>query len=301
VFPEVVMAAERIVMLAPAKVNLYLEVGDVRPDGYHEVTTILQALDERVADTLVMERSTSLSVLCQPDIGVAAESNLVTRAIRALSQATGCEPCLSVLVTKRIPDGAGLGGGSSDAAAALVGACRLWDVDPSAPEVSQVARSLGADVPFFLTGGTALFVERGDVRARQVPTPELHLVVVNPGVSTATAEVYRAYDRLGRPQSPGAQVALDAFASGAVGLVAAGLFNGLTAAAQTVSPLTAHVRAALASTDGVRGVLLSGSGSSVFGICDDAGGAERVAAEMAEQGWWVRATASSDRGVRAVG
>lgn len=295
------MAAERIVMLAPAKVNLYLEVGGIRPDGYHEVTTVLQALDDRIADTLVIERSASLSVVCEPDIGVPAESNLVTRAIRALAQAVSREPQLSVAVTKRIPDGAGLGGGSSNAAAALVGACRLWDIDPSAPEVAEVARILGADVPFFLSGGTALFVERGDVLARQLPTPELHLVVANPGVPTATVEVYRAYDRMERPQSTGTQGALDAFASGKVGFVAASLFNGLTAAAQTVSPLTAHVLATLASTDGVRGVLLSGSGSSAFGICDDAGGAERVAAEIAEQGWWVRATAASDRGVRAIG
>ncbi len=295
------MASDRIVMLAPAKVNLYLEVGGIRPDGYHEVTTVLQALDDRIADTLVIETSASLRVICEPDIGVPAESNLVTRAIRALAHAVGREPQLSVVVNKQIPEGAGLGGGSSDAAAALVGACALWGVDPSAPEVARVARSIGTDVPFFLMGGTALFGERGDVLVRHLPTPELHLVVANPGVPIATAEVYRAYDRLGRPESPGAQAALDAFASGRIGFVAAGLFNGLTAAAQTVSPLTAHVLATLASTDGVRGVLLSGSGSSVFGICDDAGGAERVAAEIAEQGWWVRATASSDRGVRAVG
>jgi len=295
------MAAGRVVMLAPAKVNLYLEVGGIRPDGYHEVTTVLQALDDRVVDTVVIERSASLSVACEPDIGVPVESNLVTRAIRGLARVVGREPHLSVVVTKRIPDGAGLGGGSSDAAAALVGACMLWDVDPAAPEVSGVARTLGADVPFFLTGGTALFRERGDVLTKRLPTPRLHLVVVNPGVPAATAEVYRAYDRLERPQSPGVLAALDAFAGGEVGFVAAGLFNGLTTAAQTVSPLTAHVLATLASTDGVRGALISGSGSSVFGICDSAVGAGRVAEEIAEQGWWVRATAASDRGVRAIG
>lgn len=288
-------------MLAPAKVNLYLEVGGIRPDGYHEVTTVLQALDERVADTLVMERSASLRVVCEPDIGVPPESNLVTRAISALAQAVGREPHLSVALSKRIPEGAGLGGGSSDAAAALVGASRLWGIDPSAPEVIKVARILGADVPFFLEGGTALFTERGDVLARRLPTPELHLVVANPGVPSPTAAVYQAYDRLGHVQNRGVQGALDALASGKVGLVVADLFNGLAAAAQTVSPLTAHVLATLASTDGVRGVLVSGSGSSVFGICDDAGGAERVAAEIARKGWWVRATASSDRGIRAIG
>jgi 4-diphosphocytidyl-2-C-methyl-D-erythritol kinase len=295
------MPAERVVMLAPAKVNLYLEVGGIRPDGYHEVTTVLQALDDRVADTLVLEHPALLSVVCEPDIGVPAESNLVMRAIRALAQAVGLEPRLKVVVGKRIPGGAGLGGGSSDAAAALVGACRLWGIDDLAPEVTEVARSLGADVPFFLSGGTALFGERGDVLARRLPTPELHLVVVNPGVPTSTAEVYRAYDGLEHVQNPGVQGALDAFAGGRVGFVAAGLFNGLTTAAQTVSPFTAHVLATLASTDGVRGVLLSGSGSAAFGICDDAGGAERVAAEIAREGWWVRATASSDRGVRVIG
>lgn len=295
------MDTERIVMLAPAKVNLYLDVGGIRMDGYHEITTVLQALDDRVADTLVIERSTSLAVVCEPDIGVPAKSNLVTRAIRALARVAGREPELSVVVQKRIPDGGGLGGGSSDAAAALVGACRLWGVDPEAPEVAQIACSLGADVPFFLTGGTALFVERGDVLARQLPTPDLHLVVANPGVPTPTAAVYAAYDRLERPRGPGVEATLDAFASGKVGFVATRLFNGLTAAAQAVSPLTTHVLATLASTDGVRGVLVSGSGSSVFGICDDAGGAELAASEAARRGWWAKATASSDRGVRAIG
>ena len=295
------MNAKRVVMLAPAKVNLYLQVGDVRPDGYHEVTTVLQALDDRVADTLEIELAQSLSVVCTPDIGVPAETNLVTRALRALAREVGRAPLLSVVVNKRIPDGAGLGGGSSDAAAALVGACSLWSLDPSAPQVARIARSLGADVPFFLNGGTALYLERGDVLARQLPTPQLHLVVVNPGVPTATAEVYQAYDRLERPEGPGLQVALDAFAAGGVGFVAEGLFNGLSAAAQTVSPRIAHVLATLASTDGVRGVLLSGSGSSVVGICDDAMGAQGVAAQIAGHGWWARATASSDRGVRAIG
>ncbi|HZL03850.1 MAG TPA: hypothetical protein VFE45_00265 [Coriobacteriia bacterium] len=154
---------------------------------------------------------------------------------------------------------------------------------------------------FFLTGGTALFVERGDVLVERLPTPELHLVLANPGVPASTAEVYALYDRLGHPKGPGVQTALDGFAGGTVGFVVAGLFNGLSAAAQQVSPEIAHVLATLASTDGVRGVLVSGSGSSVFGICDDAAAAERAAGEAARRGWWAQATASSDRGVHAIG
>jgi len=295
------MDAERIVMLAPAKVNLFLEVGDVRADGYHQLTTVFQALDDRVADTLVIERADTLSVRCEPDIGVPSESNLVTRAIRALARRVGREPELSVTVRKRIPAGGGLGGASSDAAAALVGACHVWDLDPAAVDVESVARSLGADVPFFLTGGTALFVERGDVLAERLPTPSLHLVLVNPGISASTAAVFAAYDRLPRRAGPGVGALLDALAGGDVGLVAGGLFNGLTEAAQVVSPGIAHVLATLVSTDNVRGVLVSGSGSTVFGICDDAGGAAHAASEMARCGWWARATEPSDCGVRAIG
>lgn len=294
------MAPDRITMLAPAKVNLFIAVGARRPDGYHELTTVFQALDEQVADTLVMRRADSLDVRCHPDIGVPSESNLVTRALTELAREAGVLPHLVVEIAKEIPAAGGLGGGSSDAAAALVGACSLWGLDPASPEVAAIARGLGADVSFFLTGGTALFVGRGDMLERRFPPPDIHLVVANPGVAAPTAAVYDAFDNAERTPAPPLPVLLDALATGDVPSVVRGLHNDLAGAALAVTPAIAPLLASMDATNGVERVLVSGSGSTVFGVCVTAGGAEYVASELSRQGWWARATAPSDRGVRAI-
>ena len=154
-------------VIAPAKVNLFLGIGQRRPDGYHEALSVMHALT--MHDVLRMRLAPaqpegpaglSIALDCRvaeglPPLDVPPEDNIVSRAIRRLAEAIGRSECeqVSVLLEKRIPAEAGLGGGSSDAAAALVGAAQLWGLAADDPRIEEVARTLGADVPFLLHGG----------------------------------------------------------------------------------------------------------------------------------------------------
>ena len=166
------IAACNLRIPAFAKINLSLEVIGRRDDGYHDVATILQTID--LADELALEPANTLSVTCD-DPGLAGESNIVWRAATNLASRAGILPRARIHITKRIPVAAGLGGGSADAAAALLGLNRMWELNLATPELHQVAATLGSDVPFLLTGGTALATGRGDVLHPLPPLPETHV------------------------------------------------------------------------------------------------------------------------------
>lgn len=291
---------DRIRVLAPAKINLYLAVGARRPDGYHDLATVFQALDERASDVVTVTVADTLTVACEPDIGVPAEENLVTRAVRALADHAGREPALGVHVLKAIPAAGGLGGASSDAAAALFGACRLWGIDSTSAEVIAIARSLGADVPFFMVGGTALYGGRGDVLSERLPTPALSLVLVNPGEPVPTPAAYAAFDRILPQPAPSVEGILTALKSGDVASLPGLLHNDLSDAASRVAPGTAEALRFLRGVPGVSGALVSGSGSTVFGVCVDEASAECAAALARDVGWWACVTATSAHGVREI-
>jgi 4-diphosphocytidyl-2-C-methyl-D-erythritol kinase len=283
-------------MLAPAKVNLLLGVGAVRPDGYHDVETVLAALD--LADEVTLEVAPALRLRRDPDPGFPPTADLAWRAAVALAAALGRAPDLAMDLRKAIPVAAGLGGGSSDAAAVLVGACTLWGVDPTDPRVTDVARSLGADVAFFLAGGVALFDGRGDRHVRALAAPELDVVLVNPGVEAPTAAVYEAFDA-GPTARPGTLAQLEAaLASGDRRGVAEALGNNLGTAAEVVAPSVASALRELAAAPGVLGAQVSGSGATVFGIAVDASAARDAASSLQRPGWWTHATRTVQRGVR---
>jgi 4-diphosphocytidyl-2-C-methyl-D-erythritol kinase len=172
-----------------AKINLTLEVLGRRPDGYHEVCTILQTID--LADRLEVQPAASLQVECDAP-ALAGEANLVWRAATALAARQGIRPQARIRIHKAIPVGMGLGGGSSDAAAALVALNHLWGLDLPAAELAQVAAGLGADVPFFLWGGTALAQGRGDQVSPLPSLPSLPLLLVCPKetIPHKTARLY---------------------------------------------------------------------------------------------------------------
>jgi 4-diphosphocytidyl-2-C-methyl-D-erythritol kinase len=175
--------------LAYAKLNLTLEVLGHRYDGYHEVRTILQTID--LADRLEILASADLQVECdQPSLN--GDANLVWRAAVRLAQWVNMEPQAHIYIQKRIPIGMGLGGGSSDAAAALLALNRLWDLNLGYEELTQVAAELGSDVPFFLMGGTALAQGRGERVGTLPPLPYLPLTLVCPDISVLnkTASMY---------------------------------------------------------------------------------------------------------------
>ena len=179
---------------APAKVNLCLEVLGRRSDGYHEVRTVLQAID--LADELIMERAEAISLEVAPPGAVFAEANLVLAAAALLREEVGLQTGARIRLEKRIPVSAGLGGGSSDAAATLLGLRRLWGLDLMEERLLRLAARLGSDVPFFLRGGTALGSGRGE-KLTPLPTPKgLWAVVLAPSDVAGEGKTARLYGLL---------------------------------------------------------------------------------------------------------
>ena len=189
------------VVHAPAKLNLGLEVLGRRPDGYHDLLTIFQAIGLHDRLTFAPARELSLRVVSAPGTEVAGgEENLVLRAARALAalaaRRAGSEPGAALTLEKAIPVAAGLGGGSSDAAAALLGLRRLWGFDLPDAQLARLAAGLGADVPFFLRGGTALAADTGD---RLTPLPALSgtwFVTLTPPLPVPPDKTRRLYAAL---------------------------------------------------------------------------------------------------------
>jgi 4-diphosphocytidyl-2-C-methyl-D-erythritol kinase len=185
---------------APAKINRELRVGPRRPDGFHDIRSRFVTID--LADSLEAEEADGLSLACEPADLPGDGTNLVARAACALAQELGIEPRVRLLLSKRVPVGAGLGGGSADAAVTLRVLCRLWERSPSEENLSALAASLGSDVPFFLVGGEADVSGRGE-RVKPLedgPSEELTLIV--PPFSISTAQVYAAFDAIGGSSPP---------------------------------------------------------------------------------------------------
>mgnify|MGYP001055282460 CR=1 FL=1 len=278
---------------APAKVNLYLAVGPVRPDGYHPVDTVLHALE--FGDEVTVGPSERLRFSCVPDLGLADDDNLAYKAVLAMAGHFDREPLVSVTVRKRVPAGAGLGGASSDAAAVIVGLATLWGVSERGEDLHSIARSLGADVPFFLDGGAARFTGRGDVFLRRLPALDVPVVLVRPAEPVATAEAYRAFDDMPHEAAPPVEPLERALVEGDTQRVAALLFNAMTPSSARLVPSVGHALDLVRSHPGVLGAAMAGSGSAVFGICDVSGSAEACAAHAAEAGYWSAATRTCGR------
>ncbi len=181
---------------APAKMNLHLAVGQLAPDGYHPVDTVLQTL--AFGDTVTITPG-GPGFSCTPDLGLSADENLAWRAARAMAEEFDHPLDVALVVEKRVPAGAGLGGASADAAAVLVGLATLWGAEVGDRRLVDIARSLGADVPFFLEGGAALFTGRGDVLARRLRALDAPIVLVKPETGVPTGAAYAAFDALGIP------------------------------------------------------------------------------------------------------
>lgn len=294
---------------APAKVNLTLVVGPPGSDGYHPLLTVFVPID--LHDDLEFELEVApgagagLTVECS---GVDSEANLVTRALRALEAETGWGFTGRVRVGKVIPRGAGLGGGSSDCAQALlVGAHELEEA--GGPRVDdktmrRLALGLGADVPFFLDPRPSLATGVGQL-LQPLALPELPLVLVVPEVELSTAEVYSTFDGVAACESPQAfarrmaQVERSwralgaAWASGEMARpvfrarLAGMLHNDLERASMHLLPGLATRKAAL-QRHGALGSVMSGSGPSVFGVCASFASAGRIATAHCEEGTLAR-------------
>jgi len=273
---------------APAKINLLLDVGDVRSDGYHEVTTVMQTLS--LSDSLKCSPAERLDVVVDPDIGVPVSENLIYKAAVALGAALDRSPDVRIEAVKRIPHGAGLGGGSSDAAATLRMLAQHFGIAPESPVLLEAARSVGADVAFFLSGGTALLGGRGDEIQTHLPTPEVDVVLIKPEDSISTAAAYKAFDDIGSSKHGDQARLLDACERNDRLALAQSIHNDFTDAAISLCPEIADVLDVCVTHDGVLGCAVSGSGSAVFAICVDAQAAERLVQVAHTRGWWSVAT-----------
>jgi len=173
---------------SPAKLNLFLHITGRRPDGYHELQTIFQIID--YADTLIIERRSdgALTLHCDLD-ELNTDDNLVLRAARSLQDATGCTQGASIRLQKRIPMGAGLGGGSSNAASTLLALNRLWDTRLDTAQLSSLGLRLGADVPLFVRGESA-WAEGVGERLSSVSLPARFFVVICPDCHVSTRDIF---------------------------------------------------------------------------------------------------------------
>lgn len=282
--------------LAFAKINLFLAVGPRRPDGYHEVDTVLQAV--KLADLIeVAERPDGQVALeALGDFPVpAGQENLCWRAAQAARDAWAPGRGLQMTLTKNVPVAAGLGGGSSDAAAVLLAAEALWQAQPTGEERLALAASLGSDVPFFVVGGTAAASGRGERIHPLPPAPPMWLVVGKPAESVSTAVAYGRFDRIGRLERATSEQMRAALASGDRAAIAALLYNDLEPAVLPVARGTARLKADLLSA-GCLGALMAGSGSAAFGIAADEAQARQIARDLAERYPWVRAVRTVSQG-----
>jgi 4-diphosphocytidyl-2-C-methyl-D-erythritol kinase len=264
---------------APAKVNLFLEVLRRRPDGYHDLATLMLAVG--LYDTLDIAPGApdtgDVQLTCDiPGLSVGPE-NLVCRAVELIRGRFGIASGVRVHLRKRIPMAAGLGGGSSDAAGTLAGLNRLWRLGLSTAELSALGAELGSDVSFFFHGPAGWCTGRGEIVEPVAVGRPLSLVLACPSVGLSTAAVFRALQVPADPL-PGVGVC-QALRAGDIERIASGLHNRLESSALALCPAVERLRTQLASL-GPPGVLMSGSGTTVFALCSSPSEATRLARAM---------------------
>ena len=267
-----------------AKINLALAVTGRRPDGYHNIETVFQAID--LSDELEFRHSPEISLAseCLPD--VPEKDNIVWKAAVALVERTGVNRGAAITLRKKIPSGAGLGGGSGNAAATLLGLRRLWNADITDADINAIAATLGSDVPFFLMGGAALGKGRGDILSGLPDFQPEHIVVIFPGISVSTASAYRALN-LGLTSMDSdhkIQSFLNLAKNGSSWQ--AGMFNDFETAILPSHPEIAEAKSFL-EEHGSTSTLLSGSGSSVFGFFISEESARAAAVAVNRENWRV--------------
>lgn len=281
----------RLTLRTFAKVNLVLEVLGKRHDGYHEIVTLLQAVE--LSDRLVLEEADTLALETDDPGLPTGEGNLAVRAARLLQEAAGTSRGTRITLHKRIPVAAGLGGGSSDAAATLWGLNQLWGLRWPTKRLAELGAQLGADVPFFLLGGRALATGRGDILKPLPPALALALVLVNPNFALSTREVYNRVppNLVGDDSRSGAMVS--ALAARSVSRVAANLYNSLERIVEPTYPAIARIKSALLGA-GALGAVMSGSGPTVVGVARSLDHAKQIRARLTTGAWscWAVRTVS---------
>ena len=298
-------AAGPVRVRVPGKINLHLSVGDLREDGFHDLVTVFHAVD--LFDELVISPAERNAVRTTGLAGVpAGAKNLAAAAAKLLAKRSRTGGPVAIDIDKQIPVAGGMAGGSADAAAALVGCAALWGLELSRDQLAEIGAELGSDVPFALTGGTAVGTGRGERLSPVLARTPLHWVLALSEGGLSTPTVFAELDRMRASGQPprvgGVQDMLTALTSGDPAQVAKALGNDLQAAAISLQPgLRRTLRAGIAA--GALGGLVSGSGPTVALLCADPTGAAQVAAELAGSGTCraVRIASGPAPGAKVVG
>jgi len=258
------------------KLNLFLEIVGKRPDGYHELESVFHELD--FGDELTFEPAKEFSLEVKGGGAPPGEDNLVLKAARLLASEIKTSVGARITLTKRVPIGAGLGGGSADAAATLLALDRLWNASSDRKLLHTLAARLGSDVNFFLEGGTALCTGRGEIVTPLPPHPPLHFALLAPPFPTLTADVYRrfTFDLNAPRRSP--NILVSRLPAGTPAALEGGLLNRLEPAALAAEPRLARVLAT-AQRIGPSGARVTGSGSTVYMPVSSRAEAEKLASD----------------------
>ncbi len=265
-----------MITLCPAKINLYLDIRGRRPDGYHDIVTVMQTID--LYDELLLEArgGGEIGMECDAPGLPVDRRNLCVRAAEAMRRLAAPGRGIRIALKKRIPVAAGLGGGSSDAAGVIRGLNRLWEMGLGREALEEIAAGLGSDVPFFISGGTARCTGRGERISAFAGAPRLAYIMVTPPIAVSTADVYAALDAGGEAKVPDEAGFLRAIESGDPRRVSRRLYNRLEDAPGPHRGEVDRLKALLLAR-GALGACMSGSGSSVFGLAPDLEDARRLA------------------------
>jgi 4-diphosphocytidyl-2-C-methyl-D-erythritol kinase len=274
--------SDAVEVFAPAKINLFLHVGEKRADGFHDLRSLVTFAD--VGDVLTLDRADKLSLAIEGPFaaGLDGADNLVIRAAKAFADVTHQSVSVRMVLTKNLPVSSGIGGGSADAAAALRGMAQMYPGTGDAA-LQEIAQVLGSDVPVCLVSKSRLMEGRGE-KLTKVTLPKRQAVLVNPGVAISTAEVFR---RLKTRTGVERTASIFDLKSSR---------NDLEAPAREISPLIGEVLDELSRMPGVTLWRMSGSGATCFGLFESKLEAEMAATALAASHpeWWVKAAVLGD-------
>lgn len=275
-----------ITLKAPAKINLILDIVGKRADGYHNLRSVMQAISIFDYVTLNVKGEKcelpEISITCdKPDIPT-DESNIAYKACKAFFNHSGEMPFkkIKIHIEKNIPSGAGLGGGSADGAAVLIGLNRLCNYIYSVEELCKIGASVGADIPFCINGGTALCEGIGEIITPLKPLPECEILVVKPEISISTPLSYKKFDELDNPRLSDFDAFINALENYNLQRISFTLSNSLEDV--TDESIINDIKNDMLKS-GALGSVMTGSGSAVFGIFDDKTAAEKCAEKFNEQ------------------
>ncbi|MFO0794108.1 MAG: 4-(cytidine 5'-diphospho)-2-C-methyl-D-erythritol kinase [Candidatus Brocadiaceae bacterium] len=256
----------KIKVAAPAKINLYLEILGKRPDGYHEIETVMQAVSLYDYISIENHNKDAIEFTCSNPKLTTGEDNLVVKATRLFQKESNIFRGVKIHLDKNVPIGAGLGGGSSNAVATLLGLNKLWQVGYDENRLISLAGKLGSDTPFFVRGNTAMCKGRGEIITPYFSNVTYNFIIVYPRFEISTATVYKNFTISLTKNLKDVRLFLQSFDSGSPEKMGQCLFNRLEDVVFEIYPDIEKLKRILEGF-GFCGVLLSGSGSALYGLC----------------------------------